>query len=391
MAGKRRDWGRVRQLPSGRWQARYPGPDGRLRAAPATFDTRKLATSWLADKQSEIGRSDWIDPDAGRVPFGDYAAVWIAERALSETTRERYTGILRNHFQPFVGDLLLADFTAPVIRRWRHERLAEGVGAPTMAKAYRLLHAIFTTAVDDQLIRRNPCRIKGASNESATERSALSAAQVFTVAGAIPERYRALVLLASFTSLRFGELAALRRRDVDFDIGEVHVRNSQAELSGGRLVIKAPKSDAGRRTVAIPAVVLPELARHVQEFAGDGEEGIVFLGTLGGRLRRHNFRKIWLQALDDAGLGSVGAHFHDLRHTGNHLAAIAGASTKELMARMGHSSVRAALIYQHATRERDHEIAAAMSRNVELEPPDQQPEGHAGGTEGASDSDEPAA
>jgi integrase len=113
-------------------------------------------------------------------------------------------------------------------------------------------------------------------------------------------------------------------------------------------------------------------------------------GPLGGRLRRHNFRRLWLRVLDEAGLSGADIHFHDLRHTGNHLAALTGASTKELMARMGHSSVRAAMIYQHATRDRDREIARAM--RVELgKEPEPTTEGHAGGTNSSRGPDEPAA
>lgn len=394
MAGGRREWGRIRQLSSGRWQARYPDPDGRLRPAPDTFGTRKEAAAWLADKQSEIARSDWIDPDAGKVLFGEYAATWIKERTLSETTRERYEGILRNHLTAILTDRAISDISAPVVRRWRAERLEQGVGSATRAKAYRLLHAIFTTAVDDQLIRRNPCRIKGASQEDAVERSALTVKQVYRIADAIQRRYRILVLLAAFTSLRFGELAALRQRDVDLESGEVYVRHSQAELSGGRRLIKAPKSIAGLRTVAIPSALLPGLKRHMAEFGEAGSDGAVFVGPLGGRLRRHNFRRIWLTALDAAGLAAAGVHFHDLRHTGNHMAAMTGASTKELMARMGHSSVRAAMIYQHATRERDRAIAEAMNQNLAPDGSDDlesSGEGHAGGTTSPDDPGEPAA
>jgi integrase len=62
--------------------------------------------------------------------------------------------------------------------------------------------------------------------------------------------------------------------------------------------------------------------------------GYVFVGPLGGRLRRHNFRKVWLDAVADSKIKKTDVHFHDLRHTGNDLAAKAGATTKELMGRM---------------------------------------------------------
>jgi integrase len=363
MARKHRDWGRIRQLKSGRWQARYPSPDGVLRPAPDTFSTRKDAAEWLADKQTEIAQSDWIDPDAGKVAFMTYATTWLAERRLSETTRERYEGILRNHFAPTFGESAVADIREATVRRWRSGLLDNGVGAPTVAKAYRLLRAIFTTVVDeDRMVKRNPCRIKGAGEDSSAERPVLTVAQVFALADTISPRYRMLVLLASFTTLRFGELAALRRRDVDLTTGDVYVRRSQAELKG-RVVIKDPKSEAGKRIVAIPNVILQEVRDHVGSNAEPGIDGLVFVGPRGGQLRRRNFRRLWKKATADAKLPD-GVHFHDLRHTGNHLAATNGASTKELMARMGHSTMRAALIYQHATRERDRAIAAAISRDV---------------------------
>lgn len=363
MAGKR-DWGRIRQLPSGKWQARYPGPDGKLRPAPHTFDTRKLAAKWLADKQAEIIRDEWTDPDAGKIQFGEFAWVWLKERNLAETTYERYEGILRNHVEPILGEKPVAEIKEATIRQWRAKLLDQKVGEPTVAKAYRLLHAVFATAVDDGLIRRNPCRIKGAGQDTSPERTTLTIDQVFKLADAIRPRFRLLVLLGAFTSLRFGEFAALRRRDVDLVGGEIRVHRSQAELKGGRTLIKGPKSEAGKRRVSVPSVVMADLRRHVETYSEAGPDGLVFVGAEGGRLRRRNFHRLWTKALEDVGLDGEDIHFHDLRHTGNELAANAGATTKDLMARMGHSTMRAALIYQHASRTRDQRIADAISANV---------------------------
>lgn len=104
---------------------------------------------------------------------------------------------------------------------------------------------------------------------------------------------------------------------------------------------------------------MPELKWHLECFAQSGDTGL-FVGPKGGRLRRSNFRKFWSQARAAIGLDEL--HFHDLRHTGNTMAAAQGASLRELMERMGHSSTRAALIYLHATRERDQAIAAGMGK-----------------------------
>ena len=247
------------------------------------------------------------------------------------------------------------------MRRWRRELLDAGVSAVTLAKAYRLLKAIMTTAVDDSAIRRNPCRIKGAGEEKSAERPVLTVPQVFALADAIDQRYRALILLASFGSLRWGELAALRRADIDLIAGTVRIERSLVELQNGGLAFGPPKSDAGTRTVVFPDLITPALRWHLSCFAQPGEAGPIFVGPTGARLRRGNFRRrVWLPALSAAGLPVV--HFHDLRHTGNNLTANAGASLRELMNRMGHSSTGAAMVYLHSTDERQREIADALGR-----------------------------
>jgi integrase len=190
----------------------------------------------------------------------------------------------------------------------------------------------------------------------------------------IQPQWRALVLLTAFTTLRFGELAALRRRDLDLEARVLWVRRNQAELSNGRLIEKAPKSRAGFRPVAFPADIVPDLEHHLKLHAAKGDDGAFFVGPRGGRLRRSNFRDDWHKACAAAGV-SADVHFHDLRHTGNTLASQNGASTKELMTRMGHSTARAALIYQHMTSDRDRAIADRMGDAMRKalggqEPPD---------------------
>jgi integrase len=140
--------------------------------------------------------------------------------------------------------------------------------------------------------------------------------KVFALVEAMPARYRAMVLLATFTSLRFGELAALRRRDIDLDGSSVTVRQGQVELSDGTLITKDPKSAAGKRVVAIPEVIIPDLRRHLEWFADRDPDGLIFVGPMGGQLRRGNFHKVWTKARASAGI-SADVHFHDLRHTGN--------------------------------------------------------------------------
>lgn len=313
MAGRRR-FGRVRRLASGRWQARFPGPDGIDRPAPDTFATKTDADIWLPLKEAEIRSGDWIDPDAGTISFEDYAKSWVAERPnLRPKSVQLYEGLTRLHLIPVLSSLgvkTVADVKEGTVRRWRRKLLDSGLGPVTVAKAYRLL-----------------------------------------------------VLLAVFCSLRWGELAALPRNAIDQEHGIVSVRASVVELARGPLVTGPPKSAAGRRDVTIPAFLLPDVAAHLDDFTAANPRSLVFTGPKGAQLRRSNFTRAWVKATEAAGLS--GFHFHDLRQTGNQMAGNEGASLRELMERMGHSSPRAALIYQHRTMHRDKIIADAMGKRAE--------------------------
>jgi Phage integrase, N-terminal SAM-like domain len=174
---KSRQFGNIRKLPSGRYQARYRGPDGKLRSAPNTFERKSDAAKWLSFKEAEITKGEWIAPELARQPFREYSEQWMRDRVLKVRTAELYQGLLSNHLLPTFAALGMGDIDEGTVRRWRKERLEAGktakrpFGPVTVAKAYRLLHAIFTTAVeDDRIVSRNPCRIAGAGKEESEER-----------------------------------------------------------------------------------------------------------------------------------------------------------------------------------------------------------------------------
>lgn len=157
-----------------------------------------------------------------------------------------------------------------------------------------------------------------------------------------------------------GYLAKYATKDVDLDLMTLTVRRSVSEV-GGRLVVKGPKSRTGLRTIALPLGLRGDIEQHLDAFVEDGPEGRLFVGQRGNTLHRSNWSTVWVAARSAADLDPR-VHLHDLRHTGNHFAAASGASTRELMHRMGHASMRAALIYQHATAERDARIAATLNQ-----------------------------
>ncbi|GII79822.1 putative prophage phiRv2 integrase [Sphaerisporangium rufum] len=368
MANKegRRRFGSIRKLPSGRFQIRYPGPDGRLRTGESTYATERDADKALSLVEAKLVTGDWTDPQRSKVKTVDYAEKWITERTnLRPRTVEIYRGLLRRFIVPYLGNVPLGKIDTATVREWRATLVGKGVGASEVAKSYRFLRAVLMTAADDRIIPRNPCRIRGAGEENPDERPVLTVPQVFQLADLMPERLRALVLLATFASLRWGEVAALRRMDLDLKAGTVSVRQQHVELDSGELLIGPPKSRAGVRTVAIPSVIIPALEHHLANHTGPDDDSLIFTGARGGVFRRSNFRRAagWANATRKIGL--AGLHFHDLRHTGNTIAAASGASLRDLMERMGHDSVRAAMIYQHSTAQADRKIANAMNSMIE--------------------------
>ncbi len=360
-----RRFGLIRRLPSGRFQASYLGPDGRRRTAPRTFETKRDAEHFLTRVEADLLSDVWTDPHRAKITLGDYGARWIAERpALRPRTVELYRWLFGKHIEPWLGAVQLGRLTTAVIREWRAALLAAGVSQSVTAKAYRLLRAVLTTAVEeDRILPRNPCRVRGADREQSAERPVLTVAQVLELADAMPHRrFRVLILLTAFATLRWGEVTALRRCDVAADGTWARVNFAHTEVKGRGIVVGPPKSRAGVRTVAVPAPVAAELVKHLMAYVGQASDALVFTGPNGAVLRRGNFNTLarWVETV--AALGAPGLHFHDLRHTGNLLAAQTGASTKDLMARMGHDDMRAALIYQRATSQADRLIAERLGQ-----------------------------
>lgn len=360
MAGRRR-FGRVRKLPSGRWQARYSSPDGREHPAPDTFPTKTAADRWLASVETDMSRGQWVDPRSRQLLLSAYAESWLAARPdLKIRTRELYRWLLNKYILPHLGDLPLDKITPTVVRGWHANLARDGSPTPTR-QSYALLRGILNTAVADELIVRNPCLVRGAGVARSGERSVASLAQIQALADAVPPRYRMLILLAAWSGARWGELVALSRDRLDVDRGTMKIDRQYVELEDNSLVLDTPKTAAGIRTVHIPPHLLDELRQHLSAYP-DPPAGAV--------ARLHQRRGPAADARrvpQHLGQGPrarrpAGIRFHDLRHTGNTLAAATGASTKELMARMGHASMRAALIYQHASADRDAAIAEALSR-----------------------------
>ena len=203
------------------------GPTASAEQRRGRFATKADARRWLTLTESDIARGAWVDESSDGEMLSVYAARWIVERpGLSERSMALYSGLLRLHIAPQLGAVGLrriapaygADLAAGVSRRWR--RSEHGVeGVPLAARG-------LNTAFDDELIRRNPCRIKGAGVEHPAERPVLTLDQVMSWPTRSTPRYRMLVLLAVFASLRWGELMGLRQDGFRPDRWAVRVERS---------------------------------------------------------------------------------------------------------------------------------------------------------------------
>ena len=357
----RRSYGNVRKLPSGRWHARHRSPinPDQWVNAPTTFDAKMDAETWLATVRTDITRGTWA-PRRAKHTFAHYAETWLLQRDLKPRTAHHYRVILDKFLIPAFGDTDLAQITPIDVRAW-YARLATG---PTYkAHTYSLLRTIMRTAVDDGMIAASPCVLRGAgSTKRQVQIRPATVDELTALVAAMPEQLQLTVILAGWCGLRYGEIAELRRRDVDLKAGVIHVRRGVTWVQG-EAIIGTPKSAASVRDVHLPEYFAPAVRAHLEKHTQWGRDGLLFPNSSGGNLHSATFYESWWPAREAASRPDL--RFHDLRHVAAVLAASTGATLAELMARLGHTTPAAAMRYQHASRDRDAEIAKALSKLAE--------------------------
>ena len=348
----------MRKLPSGRYQASYLDHQGRRITGPTTFTAKTDADAWLARQRTALEDGTWR-PARNTITVGAYCSDWLAALRVRERTRYNYERSLTRWILPTFGTTPVQDVTTPMIRKWVGTFPSSKPAA--RAQAYTVLHRIFRDAVDDGIIGENPVRVRGASEYTpARDGHALTLAEVLAIAERMPEGEDLTVTLGALCGLRPGEVLALRRRDVNLDTSTVRVRETASAVIGGSAPVGPTKTAGSVRDVHFPDALTPELREQLEKHAAPGVRGHLFpMATEPGRPMPYStwaghFRK----AVAAAGLEDVKPH--DLRHTGATLAASTGATVRELMARLGHTSPTVALRYQHAARERDRSIADAL-------------------------------
>ena len=363
---QRRHFGHLQRERSGRYRASFIDPYTRKRVyGPTTFATKADANQWLSTVQTDVARGDHLDPAGNDISFEAFAKAWLADKqALRPTTVELYSYLLNSHLLPTFGSLPLARIDTTLVRRWHAATLAGHLSQPTVAKSYRLLRQILEAAIDDHLLRQNPCRLKGAATEKTIERAIPTLTQVHSLADAIDPRYRAMVWLGALGGLRKGECLGLARRHIRAldDVATVTVERALIDTDAHGLILQEPKTAAGHRTITLPRLAAEHIRDHLERYVEPGTDALLFTAKHdGGFVSDTVWRLIWHRARQAA---DVNCTFHDLRHFAGTMNAAAGATTKEAMARLGHASPEASLRYQHVIQGRDAAIANAVDELI---------------------------
>ncbi|WP_426515104.1 tyrosine-type recombinase/integrase [Diaminobutyricibacter sp. McL0618] len=366
-------------------QASYTGLDGKRYNAPHTFDNRTDARGWLSIQQAALTQGEWSPVEAARSAgrskartdsLGEFAQEWLRTRVnrhgegLRPRTRVEYERLLSGALSPLTGERL-AMITPEAVRAWYSSQM-EGGNKTQTARAYGLLKSILATAVQDGRIVTNPCMIRGAQNASTGKKvEPPTSAELQKILDTITPRYKAAVLLAAWAATRFGELTELRRKDIkivksgrDVDAIVVDVARAVTHTTGVGFTVGPTKSAAGVRSIALPPHIHADILVHLRDNVGDFPDSLLFPASDGStHLAESTFVKHWYPARAAAKRSDM--PFHALRHYGATRFAQTGATLKEIQERLGHSTVSAAMRYQHSAG-RDIELAKRMSALAEM-------------------------
>jgi len=342
----------IRRLTTSAGAARY---EIRWRPAPGQaersrrFASLETARAFKAQTEAAQTRGVVYNPTGGRVTFRRYAEQWLEGRPLAETTRDNYAETLERHVYPTFAGTPIGKLTADEIRRWhRPPAGAHSVHCvPRLSDhARRLGHRCRRRADSPQPVPHQGRQLR--PPQRAHVRAGRGRAR--------PGRYRRSAHPGDDPRRRLRraalrELRGLRLRHYDRLKATLTVR----EAIDKRSRRKAPKTESSQRTVVLPRFVLDAIDEHLTEFVVGDPDSPLFPGEAGGIISDGWFQREWRLAKRTLGLPEM--HFHDLRHTAGTIATQQGATMKEVMARLGHSTTSAAIRYQKAAADRDQVIA----------------------------------
>ena len=347
----------ITKTPNGRWKARLavPGRGTRNR----TFDRKIDAQKWLRNEQANLDRAEWTDPRLARTSFAEWATEWLeTRRHLKPKTLAGYESLLHVHLLPRFGEIPLSGIDPYTIETWVVELTDSGLSPSRVRQAHQLLSMILKASVRARRLTTNPA--VGTPLPRTTRRPPrfLTADQVDQLAGAVPERYGALILVLAYGGIRWAEAVGLKLGRVNLLRRRIEVTETLSEVNG-KLYAVPPKTWESR-TIAIPPFVANAIGIHIGRFTDGDPDSLVFTTDAGTPLRSSNFRRnVWLPAI--AEIGQDGLRPHDLRHTCASLLIAADAHPRHIKEHLGHSSIRVTMdVYGHLYEDSKDEIAERL-------------------------------
>lgn len=353
-----------------RWLACWDGPNGK--ELTKTFSTKTLASDYATKMEASILEGRYFDTKNGASTLKDYAETkWLPSQVHLRTgSNTLYDQHLRTHIIPLLGSRKMGTLERSDMKAFV-AAISKKLAPSTVHTVFSILRALMQGAVDDNVIKANPCSRVPLPYVEPTVVTPLSLNQVIAVMDAITPRYRLAVVLGAFVGLRSGEARGIKLDRVDFLRREINVVQ---QLQDGELV--ALKTKASLRKVPVDDFVLEEINRHIN--AGfHKKDGVAVLITnrLGLATQRSSFNDRWQAAVEKAGLPK-GTRFHDLRHFyASALIASNQLNVKDIQARLGHATSAETmdtyghLFPDHATAGRgifDSMIKSASGTTAEL-------------------------
>ncbi len=371
-----------------RYRARYFGPDGTEKSESFPDRQKGRAEKWLTRIEADMDTGSYVDPKAGLITFGKYAEKYLSGLTGDPGSQEVVRRRIRLHAVLHMGTRPMGSFQPEHVRTWLN-KLQLTVPNGTYRRAiYDSVSALFNAAVDDKVIRTNPCHAQSVKAPVPEERLIVpwTEERVVTVRAGLPRRYAATVDAGGGNGLRQGEVFGLAEGNLDFDTGWVHVRQ-QVKRVGGTLVFAPPKRGKLRDSPLSPVVGLA-LREHMQQFppvavtlpwkTPDGPPvtlKLIFTSGVGKAIWRSYFDDyVWKPALAHAGVipsrapgerryaAAPDDGMHALRHFYASVVLEAGGSIKALSIYLGHSDPGFTLkIYTHLLPSSEEKARAAVS------------------------------
>jgi integrase len=337
-----------------------------------TFVRRRDAHAYATTIEVDKLRGVAVDPRAGRLTVEELGQRWLdSNPAKRPDTRATDQYHLRAHVNPVLGKRQIASVTPSQVQGLAND-LAARLAPKTVRRALGVVRAMFAYAVADDLLGRSPCRGIKLPRVDPTRRRIPSSDELARLVEAIPDRYQVMVYCAVVLGLRFSEVAGLRVREVDTLRGMLSVAETVTRDAQGRPVFGPPKSEASRRTLAIPAALTEVLAKHLvlRGLTGADADALVFTAPAGGPIRYANWRnRVWLPACRTVGLSGLG--FHDLRRANATALVRLGVDVKTAQQRLGHSDVRMTIgLYAQAEKPADRAAADRLGQLFMANPRD---------------------